>query len=199
MKTVYVLCLISVCVVTGCTQSYSVLVNGYAETAKPIPDNARIYVFADTNSENPILDNQIKAKIVKFLADSNYLPVDDVNSEYRLIFKYMASAQQELDYEYVGIGAGLNGYNNITGIGTLRYIPTLRYEWSQWLKVMVFRGDNLVWLGRAEASQYYRDERQAVDYLVVALFSRFGQDTKKQEVIAISADDPRFMALYGSP
>jgi hypothetical protein len=198
MKIFYLLCAILVCVVTGCTQSYSVLVNGYSETTKSIPDNARIYVFADPDSENPIFDNQIKAKIVKFLADSNYLPVDDVNSEYRLVFKFRASAQQELDYEYVGIGAGLNGYNNVTGIGTLRYIPTLRYEWSQWLKVSVYRGNTLVWIGKAEASQYYKDERQAVDYLVVALFSRFGQDTKKQEVITISPDDPRFMALYGS-
>jgi hypothetical protein len=198
MRTVYLLCVISACVVAGCTQSYSVLVNGYAETTKPVPDNARIYVFADPNSENPILDNQIKAKIVKFLADSNYLPIDDVNSEYRLVFKYGALAQQELDYEYIGAGAGLNGYSSVTGIGTLRYIPTLRYVWSQWLKVRVYRGNTLVWLGRAEASQYYKDERQAIDYLVVALFSRFGQDIKKQEVLTINKDDPRLLELTAS-
>jgi hypothetical protein len=198
MRTVYLLCVISACFLAGCTQSYSVLVNGYSETTKPIPDNAHIYVFADPNSENTILDNQIKAKIVKFLADSNYLPVDDVGSEYRLAFKYGAFAQQELDYEYVGVGAGLNGYSRVTGIGTMRYVPTLRYEWSQWLKVRVYRGNTLVWLGRAEASQYYRDERQAVDYLVVALFSRFGRDTKRQEVITIKKDDPRLLELTAS-
>jgi hypothetical protein len=197
MRTVYLLCVISAGLVAGCNQSYSVIVNGYAKIPKPISANARIYIYADPNSANPILDNQIKAKIVMFLADLGYQPLDDVNAEYRLTFDYWITAHQQEYYEYIGPGAGVRG--GFSGIATIHYIPTLRYVWSQWLEVRVYRGNSVVWLGKAEASKYYKDERQAIDCLIVALFSRFGQDTKRQEVIAINKDDPRLLELAGSP
>jgi hypothetical protein len=181
----------------GCTQSYSVLVNGYARTPKPIPAGAKIYVAADTNSENPILDDQIRAKIVRFLADHGYQPLDDAHAEFRLTFDFRTTAHQEQYYEYMGAAPGFRG--GVTGIGTTHYIPTLQYVWSQWLEVRVYKANTLVWLGKAEASKYYEDERQAIDYLVVALFSRFGQDTKKQEVITVNNDDPRLLEITALP
>jgi hypothetical protein len=145
--------------------------------------------MADPDFENPILDSHLKAKIGKFLSVNGFQPIDDANAEFLLTFDYQAAARQEQYYEYVGASsAGV-------GIGTTHYIPTLRYVWSQRLKVKVCQGNSVIWTGKAEASKYYSDQRHAADYLVVALFSRFGEDTKKQEMITISDDDQRLIGI----
>ena len=180
-------------VLTGCADSYTVYVNGLAKIAGPIPKNARIFVAVDPNSDNPIFDNEIKVKIVKLLASRGMQPIDDPSAEYRLSFDFGMMSHREQDYEYVG--AGFDMHRRRTGLGTAHYIPTLRTVWDQWLQIKVYRGDTVVWVGEAVTSKSYADKRESVDYLLVAAFEHFGQDTVSRKSLTISAKDPRITGL----
>jgi hypothetical protein len=194
MKAIYYTGLLSVLLVAGCNQSYTVYVNGFSQAPNAVPAGARIYVVSDHNSANPVFDNQVKVKIVKILSSRGYVPVDDPKSEYRLTFNYGVYSHLEEDYRYVGGGVGFNR-RHFGSFGTYDYVPNVRTTWDQWLSMKVHKGDDVVWVGEAVTSKYYADKRQAVDYLVVALVSRFGQDTKKQEVITLNKDDPRLIDI----
>jgi hypothetical protein len=190
LSSILILSLVSL---TGCAESYSVYVNGFAETAKPIPENARIYVSVDPNSDNPIFDNEIKVKIVKLLASRGFVPIDDVKSEYHLTFRFGVMSYQEEDYEYFGAGLGM--YGRRSGLDTAYYIPAIRTVWDQWLQIKVYRSDAVVWVGEAVTSKSCADKRKSVEYLLVAVFEYFGQDTVSRKSLTISEKDPRITGL----
>ena len=76
-KLCLILLTISICA-AGCTTTYRVHVNGFSELDKPISDKASIYVTVDPNSQNPIFDKEIKAKIEMLLKSHGYIPAPDV-------------------------------------------------------------------------------------------------------------------------
>lgn len=174
---------------TGCAQSYSIYVDGFAETGSPIPPNARIHVVTDPNSENPLFDKEIKAKITNLLASRGFLPVDDPESEYHLTFHFGIRSRLVEDVEFVSGYSAIGRHNVIVNGGY--YAPYVRNIWDQMLQIKVFRGDTVVWVGEAVTSKYYADKRQAINYLLVAAFEFFGQNTGRQKIITIEEKDPR--------
>ena len=182
----------------GCAESYTVYVDGFAKSPTPIAQNARIYVTAEPNSENPLFDSEIKAKIVRMLASRGYQPLDDPASEYRLTFGHGITSHREEYYEYTGAGVGFHGGH--TGLSATHYVPTIRSVWDQWLQIKIYHGDEAVWVGEAETTRsYVADKRRTVDYLLVGAFEFFGQNTVHQKTLTITAKDPRILDLeaYG--
>jgi hypothetical protein len=178
---------------SGCARSYSVYVDGFAETAAPIPPNARVQIVTDPNSENPLFDKEIKAKIAKLLASRGFVPVDDPQSDCRLTFNFGIRYRLVTDVEFISSHGTMRRHNIIGGPGY--YAPYARNVWDETLHIKVFKGNAVVWVGEAATSRYYSDKRQAINYLLVATFEFFGQNTGRQKVITIEEKDPRIASL----
>jgi hypothetical protein len=186
--------IVSLLALTGCAESYTVRVNGFAETQNLILPNAHIRVVTDPNSENPLFDNEIKTKIVKLLTSRGFLPVDDPASEYRLTFRSGIMSHLVEDVEFVSGGFGSGGRNRVFINGGY-YAPYIRTSWDQWLQIKVFRGDKVVWVGEAVTSKYHAEKRRDIDYLLVGVFEFFGRNTADMKTIEITEKDPRIAAL----
>src|SRR4030066_1858706 len=97
-KLCMILLTISICA-AGCTSTFTVHVNGFSELDQPISDKASIYVMVDPNSQNPIFEKEIKAKIEMLLKSRGYIPAPDVEpADYRLVFQVGLDSQRVTGY-----------------------------------------------------------------------------------------------------
>jgi hypothetical protein len=188
LSPILILSLVSL---TGCAESYSVYVNGFAETKSRIPPNAHIFVAVEPNAANPIFENEVRTKIETMLRDRGYQVVNTVAAaEYRLTFQLGLVPREETYFEPMDSYFGYGYYREYRG-----YVPRFETVWDQWLQIKVYRGDTVVWVGEAVTTESYPDKRKAVDYLVVAAFEYFGQDTGSRKLLTIDAKDPRIIGL----
>lgn len=202
-------CLIPALLVTcaaGCTTTYHVHFNGFSELAEPIQDQASVHVVLDADSQNPIFDREIKAKIETLLKWHGYIPADaPAGSDYRLTFQAGVNSRSVsgLAPVYHPAGGLYGGYWEGYHFGYATYIPFSDTLYDQWLVLKLFalppagtsRRDQLVWVGEAITSTSVADLRQAVNYLLVAGFEYLGVDTKRRIGLTIRADDPRIIQL----
>lgn len=204
-KICLILLTISICA-AGCTTTYRVHVNGFSELDKPISDKASIYVTVDPNSQNPIFDKEIKAKIEMLLKSHGYIPAPDIEpADYRLAFQVGLDSHRVTGYTplhrpYMGFHNRFwGGYN----FGYTSYVPYSETIYDQWLVMKVFaagRDDaseagQVVWIGEAMTDTSVADLRRVVDYLLIAGFEYFGADTKRQMALTISPEDPRIIRI----
>ncbi len=194
MRKIVPILILSIIFLTGCAQSYVVGVNGFAEAKSRIPPNASIYVAVEPNAANPIFENEIRAKIETLLKDRGYQVADRATSEYRLDFQLGIVPRQETYLEPVSPYFGFGYYHEYRG-----YVPHFETVWAQWLRIKVYHGDTVVWVGEAVTTGNYPDERKTVDYLLVGAFEYFGQDTGGRKSLKIGAKDPRITALGTYP
>ncbi len=194
----------------GCTTTYRVYFNGFSELAGPIKDQASVYVVLDANSQNPIFDREIKAKIETLLKWHGYIPADaPAGSDYRLTFQAGVNSRSVsgLAPVYHPAGGFHGGYWEGYHFGYTAYIPFSDTLYDQWLVLKLFAlpaagtsgPDRLVWVGEAITSTSVADLRQAVNYLLVAGFEYLGVDTKRRIGLTIRADDPRILQLTAQP
>ena len=206
MNKVYSILVIILICTAGCTTTYTVRVNGFSEIDEPIKDKASIYVTVDPNSQNPIFDNQIKAKIEMLLKSHGYIPVPDVErADYRLAFRAGLDSQRVTGYTplhrpFMGFHNRFRGDYNF---GYTTYVPYSETIYDQWLIMKVFsagrtaasEAGQVVWIGEAMTGTGDADLRHVVNYLLVAGFEYFGADTKRQMTLTISPEDPGITQL----
>ncbi len=207
MNKVYSILVIILICNAGCTTTYVVRVNGFSEIDEPIKDKSSIYVTVDPNSQNPIFDNQIKAKIEILLKSHGYVPAPDVEqADYRLAFRAGLDSQRVTGYTplhrpFMGFHNRFRGDYNF---GYTTYVPYSETIYDQWLIMKVFsagrtaalEAGQVVWIGEAMTGTSDADLRRVVNYLLVAGFEFFGVDTKRQMVLKISPEDPRITQLF---
>jgi len=204
-KLCLILLTISICA-AGCTSTFTVRVNGFSEFDQPISDKASIYVSVDPNSQNPIFDKEIKAKIEMLLKSHGYVPVPDVEqADYRLAFHVGLDSHRVTDYTpFYGPYEGFhNRYWGGYHFGYTRYVPYFETFYDQWLVMKVFatghddasEAGKVVWIGEAMIDTSVADIRRVVDYLLIASFEYFGVDTKRQMALTIGPDDPRIIRI----
>ncbi len=203
------LCIILISILictTGCSTAYTVHVNGFSELDQPIRDKALIYVTVDPNSQNPIFDKEIKAKIEMLLKSHGYVPAPKVElSDYRLAFQAGLDSRRVSGYTplyrpFIGFH---NRFRGAYHFGYTSYVPYIDTYYDQWLVMKVFARDRadasdagqVVWIGEAMTDTSVADLRRVVDYLLVAGFEYFGVDTKRQMALTISPDDPRIIQI----
>ena len=191
---------------TGCTSGYRVHVNGYSELDETIRKGASIYVSADEpNSQNPIFDKQIKAKIEELLKWYDYVPVSADKYDYRIDFQVGMNSHQVSGYEpvyHTSVGY-YGGYYTGYHFGYSTYIPFHDTYYDRWLVVKVFAhdGDNdsdeekVIWVGEAMISTSGGDIRRVIDYLLVGCFEYFGADTTRQRSFVITEKDSRILQI----
>jgi hypothetical protein len=176
-------------------------VNGFSELDRPISDKASIFVTVDPNSQNPIFDKEIKAKIEMLLKSHGYVPAPDVElADYRLAFQAGLDSRRVTGYTplyrpFIGFHDRYWGDYNY---GYTRYVPYFETFYDQWLVMKVFttgrdaasEAGQVVWIGEAMTDTSVADLRRVVNYLLVAGFEYFGVDTRKQMTLTIPPDDP---------
>ena len=203
------LCIILISILictTGCSTAYRVHFNGFSELDQPIRDKASIYVTVDPNSQNPIFDKEIKAKIEMLLKSHGYIPAPKVElSDYRLAFQAGLDSRRVSGYTplyrpFIGFH---NRFRGDYHFGYTSYVPYIDTYYDQWLVMKVFARDRadasdagqVVWIGEAMTDTSVADIRRVVNYLLIAGFEYFGVDTKKQMALTISPDDPRIIRI----
>jgi hypothetical protein len=204
-KLCLILLTLSMCA-TGCTSMYTVYVNGFSELDQSIKEKASIYVAVDPNSRNPIFDNEIKAKIEMLLKQHGYIPSPNVElSDYRLAFQVGLDSRSVSGYTplyrpYLGF---YDEYRGDYHFGYYGYVPYVDTYYDQWLvmKVSVPKPDTtpqteqIIWIGEAMIGTDVADLRQVVNYLLVAGFEYFGEDTRRQMALKLPPDDPRIIQI----
>jgi len=204
-KLYLILVTISICA-AGCTTTYRVHVNGFSELDQSISDKASIYVMVDPNSQNPIFDKEIKAKIEMLLRSHGYVPAPDVEqADYRLAFQVGLDSHRVTGYTplhrpFMSFHDRYWGYYDF---GYTIYVPYFETFYDQWLVMKVFTAGSddaseagqVVWIGEAVTDTSVGDLRYVVSYLLVAGFEYFGADTKRQMALTIGPDDPRIIRI----
>jgi len=198
---------------TGCTGSYTVHVDAFAEPDKPVTQGASIHVVADPNAGNPILRRQVAAKIRELLGGYGYTAAQNSDAaKYLLTFDMGLSSDQVVDYvpmyrPFGGFyGAYRGGHYGRMGFGYSTYVPYVDTVFVHWLRMKVLTKDggiinqaNVVWLGEAMTGSDSPELRRVVDYLLAACMDHFGEDTGKWITETIRADDPRVVGLEEEP
>ncbi len=186
---------------TGCTNSYTIYLNGYCEQPRPFPAETSFYIAGDVSSDNQIFDNQIKAKIESLLEYYGYKTSHDPRAaDYRMTFGFMLSSHKINVPRYTGSPAA--GFYDRDGafanLGYGYYPPYLETMYQISLTLKIYTADKILWLGEAATENRYADKRQAVDYLIVALLEHLGHDTKHRKIINIPRTNPAVIHLSAS-
>jgi hypothetical protein len=194
---------------TGCTQSYTVHVDAFAEPDRPVTQGASIYVVADPNVGNPILRRQVAAKIGELLRGYGYGVAETREAaKYLLTFEMGLSSDQVVDYVpmYRPFGGFYGGYygwrHGHMGFGYSTYVPYIDTVFVHWFRMKVLTKDgatinqaNVIWLGEALLGSDSPDLRRAISYLLVACMDHFGQDTGRWITEIVRVDDPRIVGM----
>ncbi len=212
--------------VAGCAAAtYKMLVNGYTDPSVAlISPGASFFVIENKEAPNPLLEKEIKAKIVKLLEGQGYQIMPYEKAEYYLLFAYGIGPGQNVtvvmpDYypsEWIyppgmgfGVGAGFGGGSYFIGgpffsFGGPSYALT---QYDRWLRLSVVDGKyyrdhqgqfRTVWVGEARSTGTSPDLRTVVNYLLTGLFQQFGKNTGKALPVELEAQDVRVQALTGS-
>ena len=191
----------------GCAVSYNVGVNGYSSSGQSlqIRQESSIHVVEDSNAPNPLLEKEIGMKIRKLLNKNGY-SISTGEADYYLLFNYgMSSGQTVTDtigiYHY-GIYndypfSGMYSHNYPT------YIPYTTVVYTQWLVLKLIDGNAYrasskakpLWIGEAVSAGTNSDLRERINYMLIAAFEHFGQDTGKRVNVPFSEDDDRIKLL----
>jgi len=192
-------------IVAGCTPSYRVHVNTFAEPNHPVNQGAAVYVVPEPNSANPILRRQVEAKVRELLSGHGYRPVDTPDTaDYLLTFHMGIHSNEVMGYApvYRPYGGFYGGYFGHWGLGYATYLPYYDTIYVHWLRVKLYTKDggalneaNVVWFGEAQTGTDDPELRQAVNYLLVALMDYFGTDTRRWVAVTLKRNDPRVQGI----
>jgi hypothetical protein len=206
MKT----CLFSlplICLGLGCTVSYNVGVNGYSSSGQTlqIHQASSIYVVVDSNSPNPILEEEIGMKIQKLLNKNGY-SIGTEEANYYLLFDYGINSGRTVTdtiplyhpnayYEYPFSGVYWHGYTT--------YMPYSTVVYTRWLLLRLIDGKAYrtsqkarpLWIGEVTSAGPSSDLRELINYMLIAAFEHFGEDTGKRVNELFLEDDERVKLL----
>jgi hypothetical protein len=197
----------------GCGPTlYSINVNGYTDPAAPAalaPGNSFFVI------QNPLLEKEIGGKINKLLNAGGYRTVSYDRAQFYLFFSYGIGPQSPAsvampDYSYgfgigggAGPGWGWHGGSYFFAAPFFTFYPTPENLYSRWLLLNVVDGRHYrekgefrtVWVGEARSLGTSGDLRTAVNYLLLADFRRFGQNTGKAVPVEINETAPQVEGL----
>ena len=206
MKT----CLFSlplICLSLGCATSYNVGVNGYSSSGQrlQIHQESSIYVVADSNAPNPILEKEIGMKIQKLLNEKGY-SIGTNEANYYLLFDYGINSGRTVTdtigiyqpgpyYEYPFSGVYWHSYT--------AYVPYSTVIYTRWLVLRLIDGKAYrtsqkakpLWIGEVTSTGPSADLRELINYMLIAAFEHFGQDTGKRVNEVFLEDDERVKLL----
>jgi hypothetical protein len=207
-KILLVALIVGILAAGGCAGArYQVQVNGYTEgqAATVWPPGATFVVLDNKEAQNPLLEQEIKAKVERLLNQRGYRLAPLGQAAYVLAFTYGSGAAARTSLAYpnyaanvgFGLGGGYWGPSFFLWPGFVAY-PTRTEAWyDRWLLINVFEARpfretgqrRTLWVGEARSSGTSQDLRVAVTPLLYATFARFGQNTGKAVSVEVDPQD----------
>lgn len=208
------LVILGVLIFSGCATYYPVRVNDYlypTPAAAPIPEGAAFFVLENKNEKNPILEAEIKSKIEVLLRGKGHRISSYEQADFCISFTYSISSGKtisEIRPEYVpgetGViqtykPDGITRTSIVTFPGYTAYVPYRVTVFTSALTLNVLeagalRNNNvrrIVWIGENSSTSQNPDLRDMINYLLVAAFEHFGENTGKSIIINVPRDDQR--------
>jgi hypothetical protein len=220
-KPCFLMALIMVGVLaSGCgPYIYHVKVNGYTDPAAPTRINAggSFFVIENRDAKNPLLEKEVKEKIDKLLGKQGYGLAPYEKADYYLFFSYGIGGEGTTTvvmpeyYPYPGSGFGFGTGYGRRASSYFFAAPFFSYSpypesvalYDRWLLINVvdakyYRDQGqfrACWVGEARSTGPSSDLRTVLNYLLVADFKQFGQNTGKAVSVDISEPEPRTFGL----
>ena len=201
---------------SGCSSvsTFTIKVNGYTDPGTPglVKPGGSFCVIDNQEAKNPLLEAEIKEKINKLLLTHGYPVATFEKADYFLFFTYGMGEPRSVtvatpDY-YGGFGWGWGGGYGWGGPSVAVGIPWGGFAGSaalydRWLQIKVVEGSAYrtqkmsrpVWVGEARSLGASSDLRTVLNYLLVADFREFGQNTGKALTMEIEANHPEVYSL----
>jgi len=182
-------------------------VNGYSSSGQTlqIHQASSIYVVVDSNAPNPILEEEIGMKVQKLLNTKGY-NIGTEESNYYLLFDYGINSGRTVTdtiplyhpsayYEYPFSGVYWHGYTT--------YAPYSTVVYTRWLVLRLIDGKAYrtsqkakpLWIGEVMSAGPSSDLRELINYMLIAAFEHFGEDTGKRVNELFLEDDERVKLL----
>jgi hypothetical protein len=195
-----------------------VRVNGYLDTTRsqtPIPAAASFFVLENKTAGNPIFESQIKSQIEKLLQRKGYRLSPKETADFYLSFIYvMGSGRTKTDVrpQYSpGETGTIQTYDSkgevrtsiVTFPGHTTYVPYQYTVYPAVLTLEVIDGalirkskqEEKIWVGESSTTAQNPDQREVVDYLLVAAFDHFGENTQKSITANLKENDPKVIGI----
>jgi hypothetical protein len=200
----------------GCAPlTYRVQINGYTDPtlAEQISPGGSIFVIENKEAKNPLLEKEIRTKIIKLLEGKGYRVAPFEKAEYYLFFACGIGPGRNVtvpmpdyypyDLGYFSVYPGRGSYLFVAPFFSFgpAYAETL---YDRWLLLNVVDGKyyrekkgefRTLWVGEARSTGTSADLRTAVNYLLLAVFEQFGQNTGKAVAVEIRDQDLRVKEL----
>jgi len=194
----------------GCSASYSVAVNGYTATnqALRIPQAASISVVTDSNVPNPILEKEVAAKIEILLAEQGY-DIESDEPDYYVLFDYGIDAGRTVTDVIPVHHPGFYQpypFSSVRWYGYTTYVPYSEVIHTRWLTLKLMEGKAYrisekapepVWIGEIASAGLSSNLRELINYMLIAAFEHFAEDTHKQITEILAKNDERVWLLTG--
>jgi hypothetical protein len=216
MKRFCVLLIPAAFLLSGCV-SYPVRSNGYLspDAADSRLGNAQsFYVLEEENPANPLFSTEIRDKINVLLKERGIRVDSRVNADFFLTYSYsinpgiISGVRPEIHPPDTGTvntftESGKTRTSYITFPGYTAYVP-YRYTVHtaelklQALDARAMRNDGTkksVWIGENTVTSPNSDLREMINYLLVAAFGHFGENTRKSITTTLSPNDLRVKQL----
>jgi hypothetical protein len=191
----------------GCSVSYNIGVNAYSSSGQNllIPKESPIYVVTDSNAPNPIFKKEIAAKIRTLLNKNGYSTAAE-KPGYYLLFDYGMSSGQSITSTIPTYHSGIYyGYPFAYGFrySYTPYAPYYTVVYNRWLALKLIDGKAYrtstkaepLWISEVTNTGPGSDLRKTINYMLIAAFEHFGQDTGKRVNELLSEDDERIKLL----
>jgi hypothetical protein len=200
---------------SGCSSAsiYQIKVNGYTDpgTPEPVQPGGSFFVIDNREAKNPLLEAEIKGKIIKLLETRGYPVTTFEKADYYLFFGYglgeprsvSAAAPDYFGSIGWGVGYGWGGPSVVIGVPYGTYPADTATLYDRWLLINVVEGpayrtrqvSRPVWVGEARSVGTSSDLRTVLNYLLVADFQEFGKNTGKAITRKIQEQDPEIYSL----
>ena len=196
-----------ICLSLGCVASHNVGVNGYSSTGQTlqIPHASSISVVVDSNAPNPILEKEVRMKIEKLLTQKGYsIGTDKAN--YYLLFDYgIDSGRTVTDFIPIYHPSAYSEYrfSRVHMHAYTSYVPYSAVVYTRWLTLKLIDGKAYgilqkaepLWIGEVTSAGASPDLREIINYMLIAAFEHFGEDTGRQVIEVILKNDERVRLL----
>ena len=213
MKRIFPLLLL-ITHLSGCATYYKVRVNDYlnmAGGAAVIPAAGSFSVLENKNEKNPILEAEVKSKIERMLTEKGYRVVPYEKADMCLDFSYSINSGRTVsevrpvynpgDVETVQTfrSNGRSSTSIVTLPGYTTYLPYSVTVYTSSLIMNVLDATSLrdrnekkiLWIGENYVCSESPDLRNMINYLLVASFEHFGENTGKSVIMNLSEKDQR--------
>jgi len=193
---------------SGCA-GRRVRVSGYLDRqdTRSATPGAALYVVENSEPANRLLDREVALKIEKLLEREGLNLAGRDEAAFLIFYSYGIGGAQTftesapLHASNVSASAGPQGYS-YSGWdvgGNVTHVPYTRTVYRKWLVLELFDGSAYraggekrpLWVGEASSTGRGADLRDEINYMLVAAFEYFGEDTGKEVVVDLKANDPR--------